>query len=414
MNDARRTYQIGKSQLTIDSGSVLDVPADVVVSSDDYRLTMSGGVSAAIRTAAGSALDLDAAKAIPRESGDVVVTTAGALPARYVFHVVTIGPRSWNESTADGDVAGVVRRATRVCLELMRPLGVHSIVFPSLGTGSASYPVIASAAAMAEVIHETLSQTAWPVYVSIMVMPHALPRHLAFYEEFARRVPQVATHRRRSPPASPGPPEPAIFSLLGLEQQRQKLEQELIELRQSGGDAARDAELRAALAANTDQRALTQARRHKPASVFVSYARQDDELRRKLSDHLGGLRNGGYIKEWNDAQIIPGSEWESEIREKLEEADIILLLITSSFLGSKFIGDVELVRALDRHRRKEAIVIPVILKPADWKSTGLKDLQALPEGAKPVSLWANSDEAYVSIAEGLRKVIDDWRAAGEH
>jgi hypothetical protein len=47
----KRIYQIAGSQLVIDVGSVLDLPAEVVVSSDDYQLTMSGGVSAAIRTA---------------------------------------------------------------------------------------------------------------------------------------------------------------------------------------------------------------------------------------------------------------------------------------------------------------------------------------------------------------------------
>jgi len=88
----RRIYDIAGNQLTIDVGSVLDIPAEVVVSSDDYRLTMGGGVSAAILAAAGTPVALDAAKAVPREAGDVVVTTAGALPSRYVFHVVTIGP----------------------------------------------------------------------------------------------------------------------------------------------------------------------------------------------------------------------------------------------------------------------------------------------------------------------------------
>ena len=62
---AQRTYHIAGNLLTIDVGSVLDVPAEVVVSSDDYLLTMGGGVSAAIRMAAGSALVLDAAKAVP-------------------------------------------------------------------------------------------------------------------------------------------------------------------------------------------------------------------------------------------------------------------------------------------------------------------------------------------------------------
>ena len=93
------------------------------------------------------------------------------------------------------------------------------------------------------------------------------------------------------------------------------------------------------------------------------------------------------------------------------KADIILLLITSSFLGSEFIGRVEPARALERHRRGEAIVIPVILKPADWQSAGLEGLQSLPKDGKPVSTWADHDTAYLNIAQGLRRTIDKWRAS---
>jgi O-acetyl-ADP-ribose deacetylase (regulator of RNase III) len=63
---------------------------------------------------------------------------------------------------------------TRTCLKLMQPLGVRSIVFPALGTGTAGYPVEASAAAMAEVVNDVLSQTGWPIDVSIMLMSRAL------------------------------------------------------------------------------------------------------------------------------------------------------------------------------------------------------------------------------------------------
>jgi hypothetical protein len=134
--------------------------------------------------------------------------------------------------------------------------------------------------------------------------------------------------------------------------------------------------------------------------VFVSYAREDERLRDKLSDHLGGLRTGGYISESNDGQIVPGQEWTPEIIRRLDEADIILLLVTSSFLGSEYIGRVELGRALERHRRGEAIVIPVILKPADWQSTGLEGLQALPKDGKAVSTWSDQDAAFLNIAQG--------------
>lgn len=403
----------------LEVGSVLDVPAEVVVSSDDYQLTMGGGVSAAIRAAAGSALVLDASKAVPRELGDVVVTTAGALPSRYVFHVVTIGPRQWEDPAAVPDVAEVVQRATRTCLELMQPLGVSSIAFPALGTGAAGYPIEASAAAMAEMINDILSQTSWPRDVSIMLMSATLAspmQYLAFYEQFARRVPLVAAHEIKQPSPVHPDPSPPISDLLDLEQQRQTLEQELIDLHQATGDTGRAGELRVALERNTDQRIQAaqreQSSRRKAASVFVSYAREDEVLRKKLSDHLGGLRHGGFINDWSDGQIIPGQEWAPEIIRRLNEADIILLLVTSSFLGSEFIGTVELATALERHRRGEVIVIPVILKPADWQSTALKGLQALPEDGRAVSSWPDSDTAYVNIAQGLRNTVHSWRTGG--
>jgi len=417
----QRTYQIAGSQLVIDFGSVLDVPAEVVVSSDDYLLTMGGGVSAAIRTAAGSALALDTAKAGPRKAGDVVVTTAGALSARYVFHVVTIGPDDWNDPREILDVANLVRRATRTCLDLMKPLGVRTIVFPALGTGAAGYPIEASAAAMAEVINAVLRQSSWQLSVSIMLMSRTLAspmQYVAFYEEFARRVPLVAAHETTQPlPSQPEQPQAVVSDLLSLEQQRQTLEQELIDLQQGQGDAPREAELRAALERNTDERLRAgqreQQSRRKAASVFVSYAREDERLRDKLSNHLGGLRTGGYISEWNDGQIVPGQEWAPEIIRRLDEADIILLLVTSSFLGSEYIGRVELVRALERHRHGEAIVIPVILRPADWQSAGLEGLQALPKNGKAVSTWSDQDAAFVDIAHGLRRTVEKWRVADD-
>jgi O-acetyl-ADP-ribose deacetylase (regulator of RNase III) len=243
----QRTYHIEGNRLTLDFGSVLDVPAEVVVSSDDYQLTMGGGVSAAIRMAAGTALALDAAKAVPRETGDVVVTTAGALPARYVFHVVTIGPRQWEDPTMVPDVAGLVQRATRTCLELMPPLGARSIVFPALGTGTAGFPIEASAAAMAEVVEEVLSKTGWPLDVSIMLMSRTLAspvQYLAFYEEFARRVPLVAARETTQPPPARAAPPPPVSGLLDLEKQRQIPWSQAIQHHEARGDIFRAGQTR--------------------------------------------------------------------------------------------------------------------------------------------------------------------------
>lgn len=90
MNE-QRTYQFGKSRLTLCFGDITNSDAQVIVSSGDYYLTMGGGVSAAILKAGGNSIALDASKKVPAEVGDVVVTNAGTLAAQYVFHAVTIG-----------------------------------------------------------------------------------------------------------------------------------------------------------------------------------------------------------------------------------------------------------------------------------------------------------------------------------
>ncbi len=63
-------------------------------------------------------------------------------------------------------------------------------------------------------------------------------------------------------------------------------------------------------------------------------------------------------------------------------------------------------RALERHQRQEARVIPVILRPIYWQDI-LGDIQALPTDAKPVlsPLWHSPDDAFFDVAEGIRKVV---------
>ena len=49
---------------------------------------------------------------------------------------------------------------------------------------------------------------------------------------------------------------------------------------------------------------------------------------------------------------------------------MILLLVSADFLASDFCHEVELARALERHDRNEAHVIPIILRPCDWQTNG--------------------------------------------
>src|SRR5438067_1050745 len=123
--------------------------------------------------------------------------------------------------------------------------------------------------------------------------------------------------------------------------------------------------------------------------LFYCYAHKDEGLRDKLARHMAVLRREGLIDEWSDHEIQPGTDWDHEVETQLNTADIILLLISPDFIHSNYCYSKEVKRALERQKAKEAYVIPIILRPVDWEETPIGKLQALPKGAKPITLWAN-------------------------
>lgn len=140
-------------------------------------------------------------------------------------------------------------------------------------------------------------------------------------------------------------------------------------------------------------------------NLFYCYSHKDEALRDSLATHLSVLRRRGLITEWYDRCIMPGSDWKSSIDTSLESADIVLLLISADFLASDYCFDVEMQRALQRHKAGKAAVVPVILRAVDWSEAPFGDLQALPKDRRPVTSWPDRDEAFVDVTSGLRKLI---------
>jgi len=77
------------------------------------------------------------------------------------------------------------------------------------------------------------------------------------------------------------------------------------------------------------------------------------------------LRRQGFISNWFDHDITAGQEWISKIDEHLKDAQIILLLISPSFLASDYSYGREMKYTMERHKNEGAIVIPIILRPVD-------------------------------------------------
>jgi hypothetical protein len=141
--------------------------------------------------------------------------------------------------------------------------------------------------------------------------------------------------------------------------------------------------------------------------VFFSYAHRDETLRDELAKHLSHLQNQKVIAGWHDRQIPAGTEWAGAIDAHLENAQIILLLISADFMASQYCYGIEMQRAMDRHEAGQARVIPIIVRAVDWKSAPFGRLQALPKDGLAVTSWANPDEAFADIARGIRSIAEE-------
>lgn len=143
------------------------------------------------------------------------------------------------------------------------------------------------------------------------------------------------------------------------------------------------------------------------SKVFMSYSHKDENLRDELETHLSMLKREGLISTWHDRKILAGEEFKNHIDENLEDSDIILLLVSPYFLASDYCFDIEMKRALERHKKEDARVIPIILEHCDWHAAPFGKLKALPKDGRPVTDYPNQNKAFLEVAQGIRNAIKE-------
>lgn len=151
-----------------------------------------------------------------------------------------------------------------------------------------------------------------------------------------------------------------------------------------------------------------------PVKIFYSYSHKDEALCVEVIGALKSLERRRLIADWYDRQIRPGDDWAGVIDHNLETAHIILLLISQDFISSNYCWNIELPRALQRSKTKDAVVIPISLRRTSWEGLPFASLQALPTGAKPVEdrqAWPTRDDALTVICQGIERVVLDLLGA---
>ncbi|MDX2041810.1 MAG: TIR domain-containing protein [Acidobacteriota bacterium] len=142
----------------------------------------------------------------------------------------------------------------------------------------------------------------------------------------------------------------------------------------------------------------------KAIKVFISYSGKDEAYLHQLETHLKPIERQGLIEIWDYYQNAPGESWHYEVERNMDEADVVLLLISADFLALDFMYDIEMRRILQLHQSGQIVVIPVLLRPVSWKGSPIENLQMLPEGGKPVATWPNADEPLAQIAQKIQEL----------
>jgi hypothetical protein len=144
-----------------------------------------------------------------------------------------------------------------------------------------------------------------------------------------------------------------------------------------------------------------------PVEVFYSYAHEDVSWLQKLDRHLAVLKRRGLISVWDNRLVVPGTDWAQAIANHLDSASLILLLISPHFMNSDRCYN-EMQHALKRQAAKEALVIPIRLRPvARWESLPFAHLQALPREDQFISELSprKEDKVLASIVDGIRLAL---------
>jgi O-acetyl-ADP-ribose deacetylase (regulator of RNase III) len=126
--------------LVLQEGDITRIPVDAIVNAANSALAGGGGVDGAIHRAAGPGImrELDEIRLrIGRcPTGSAVATSAGNLPARYVFHAV--GPVYRDGRHGEPEL---LASCYRKCLALAEERAVRTISFPAISTGVYGYPM---------------------------------------------------------------------------------------------------------------------------------------------------------------------------------------------------------------------------------------------------------------------------------
>lgn len=145
-----------------------------------------------------------------------------------------------------------------------------------------------------------------------------------------------------------------------------------------------------------------------PIKIFISYSHKDEKY--LADDSLRGYLKGLEAEDvefWWDRKITTASLWDDEIKDRIQETDLALVLVSQAFLNSEYIRNEEIELFLEASTRRGLIIFPVILSPCEWqRHQWLHSRQFLPRDGKTIEVDYQEEgprkALFLQILEDLR------------
>lgn len=142
--------------------------------------------------------------------------------------------------------------------------------------------------------------------------------------------------------------------------------------------------------------------------IFVSYSHKDKIWLDKIMIHLKPLIRNEKIRVWNDNQIRPGSKWEDEIKNAIDESRVALLLVSANFLNSDYIMDHEFPQVLENSKKGNTLIYWIAIGHSLYKETELSNIQSVNNPTFPLQQLDESslNKELVEISSKISNALE--------
>lgn len=140
--------------------------------------------------------------------------------------------------------------------------------------------------------------------------------------------------------------------------------------------------------------------------IFISYSHADEKWLSTLCKYLKQFEDNGLLDIWNDQKIRFGSDWFSEIKQKLNSAKVFILLVSTDFINSDFIKNNELPKILNKAENNDTLIIPIMVKNCTYELTVLKNFQSA-NYSNPLSRMTDNEveDFFIGLARKINELL---------